>query len=502
MKRTPIQSLADRAMRLTSFLLAFALLSGWLSDAGAAEAAQHIVASATTAPATASGPRAAAARRQEPLISGPWSLDDYVGDITLFVGETRVFKKPSVARLAVGNGQVLSAAVTDDNEILLIANAAGTSVLHIWSKDGRSVRLKITIIESDIQSVARDLAKFLSTMPNVRSSIVGDKVLVEGTDLSNADRAKLAILSKRYPQVINFTGEVGWERMIYMDIKVVEFKKDKLRDIGVVWDKEINGPGAAVVGDVLTNKLFNLRPSTGLNGALPAKISPFQSYFGIVTELNSRLRLSQSRGDSVILAQPKIAARSGSDAEFSVGGEIPYAVITNQTSTIEWKPYGLKFKISPVMDNGESVKSKLDARISAIDPSVTTPGGLPALVNRQLTTEFNVRVGETMVLAGLLDRRKASNGNLVPGLNRIPILGQLFQNNATEERDTELVIFVTPMVYTDAGKDAQALRSLTEDKDRLLGQVRLALDPPEPATPSEPPKQERCILNDGLTPCS
>ncbi len=437
------------------------------------------------------------ATAKQPIVSGPWALDEYIGEISMFIGETRVFKKPSVARLAVGNGQILSAAVTDDNEILLIANGEGTSVLHIWTKDGRSARMKIAVKASDMNALAKELSRFLATMPNVRPTVIGDKVLVEGTDLSDLEKSKLEILSKKYPQIVNFTGAVGWEKMIYMDIKVVEFKKDKLRDIGILWDKDIQGPEIGVVGEFATNKFYRIKPK--LEGAeyLP-KMSPFQNYFGIMTELNSRLKISEGRGDSVILAQPRLAARSGSKAEFQVGGEIPYLVVTAQTSMTEWKKYGLHFTIEPRMDNDQTVKSTLVAKVNALDPSVSTPSGIPALATRELTTEFNVRLGETMVLAGLLDRRKAGNNNGVPGLSSIPVLGELFQSNAKEERETELVIFVTPVVVSDSEQGKANKQKIDDEKAKVVDRVQIYLDPP---TEKKGPMPAPCVENDGAPAC-
>jgi len=439
-----------------------------------------------------------------PLVSGPWALDEYMGEITMFIGETRVFRKPSVARLAVGNGRVLSAAVAEDDEILLIANGTGSSVLHLWTKDGRSARLKINVIETDVKSVARELMTYLSSMPHVKATVVGDKVLVEGTDLSDMEKSKLKTLMEHYKEIVNFTGSVGWEKMIYMDIKVVEFKKDKLRDVGIIWDKEIQGPSAGLAGDIHTNDYYTIGSKVGMAAGVTTRIPPFQNYLGIITELNSRLRLSENKGDAVILAQPRLAARSGSDAEFNVGGEIPYAYVTNQTSTVEWRKYGLNVKINPVMDNDRSIKSKITAEVSALDPSVTALNGLPALVSRKIQTEFNVRVGETLVLAGLLDRRKSRNSDEFPGLSQIPLLGDIFfRSHGAQDRETELVVFVTPMVRADESQEPnEANQKIEDDRKALVNRVDVELNPPPPPAVEPASSPMPCYETNWDEPCS
>src|SRR5690606_3004279 len=69
-----------------------------------------------------------------------------IPEIEMFVGETRVFPAPALARIAVGNGQIMSAASLDDREVIVFANAVGTSSLFIWNQDGSHRRVKINIV--------------------------------------------------------------------------------------------------------------------------------------------------------------------------------------------------------------------------------------------------------------------------------------------------------------------------------------------------------------------
>ncbi|MEO6146509.1 MAG: pilus assembly protein N-terminal domain-containing protein, partial [Sulfuriferula sp.] len=103
-----------------------------------------------------------------------------IPEIEMFVGESRVFPTPGVARIAVGNGTIMSAAALDNKEVLIFANAVGTSSLFVWNADGRYQRVKINIVPGDTSRYAREIAAFLSTIPNARASVIGDKVIVEG----------------------------------------------------------------------------------------------------------------------------------------------------------------------------------------------------------------------------------------------------------------------------------------------------------------------------------
>ncbi|MBP6500446.1 MAG: pilus assembly protein N-terminal domain-containing protein, partial [Thauera sp.] len=83
------------------------------------------------------------------LCFAPATLAAAMPELTMFQGETRVLAEPNAGRLAVGNGKVLSAAVLDDREILLIANDVGVSSLHIWTANGRNRRVKINVVPAE-----------------------------------------------------------------------------------------------------------------------------------------------------------------------------------------------------------------------------------------------------------------------------------------------------------------------------------------------------------------
>ena len=116
------------------------------------------------------------------LCFAPATLAAAMPELTMFQGETRVLAEPNAGRLAVGNGKVLSAAVLDDREILLIANDVGVSSLHIWTAKGSNRRVKINVVPAETPRVNREIAAFLANIPNARSSVIGDKVVVDCRD--------------------------------------------------------------------------------------------------------------------------------------------------------------------------------------------------------------------------------------------------------------------------------------------------------------------------------
>jgi pilus assembly protein CpaC len=432
-------------------------------------------------PHTAMQPRNAFAETLSPKVksgegrkAGPYSpirkQDEQadIPEIEMFVGESRVFPAPGVARIAVGNGQIMSAAALDGKEMILFANGVGTSSLFVWNEDGRYQRVKVNIVPGDTTRVAREVAAFLTTIPHARASIVGDKVIVEGDLLSDADLAKIELLEKRYPQIVNFTNRLGWEPMVLLDVKVVEFPLNELREIGLNW----SAAGGAAIGGIWRpgrrgdDDSYRLHIQTGQGNPIPV-ISAGEGGAALPSSslnvlsaanlgLNAQLNLLAQDGKAVILSEPQLAARSGAKASFLAGGEFPYSVATRDGITVQFKRYGVKLDIAPKVDRAGAVRATVDAEVSKIDASVSTPSG-PALLSRNTRTEFNLRSGETMVLAGLIDRDNSTNVDKVPLLGDIPVLGALFRSKRFQNRETELVVFVTPRIV-DTASPGQADR--------------------------------------------
>ncbi|MGQ0709919.1 MAG: pilus assembly protein N-terminal domain-containing protein [Rhodoferax sp.] len=380
-----------------------------------------------------------------------------IPEIEMFVGESRVFPAPGVARIAVGNGQILTAAALDNKEVLIFANGVGTSSLFVWNEDGRYQRVKINIVAGDTTRIAREVAAFLTAIPHTKASIVGDKVIVEGDGLSDSDLQKIEMLEKRYPQIINFTNRIGWEKMVMMDVKVVEFPKNELYEFGLKW----SAMGGAVIGGIWKPMAHGSGGGYGVNipaggAGLPVVNAdgsttgiPLPIKLGVTSGVNlglgAQLNVLDQTGKASVLAEPQLSARSGSKASFLAGGEFPYSVATVSGVTIMFKPYGIKLEVEPKVDRNGVIRASIDAEVSKIDASISTSAG-PALLTRKTRTEFNVRDGETIVLAGLIKRDASNNVDKVPLLGDIPVLGALFRSKRFQNDETELVVFVTPTV--------------------------------------------------------
>jgi pilus assembly protein CpaC len=499
-RRTPMNFHAQRT------ILAAACCSLFATGSGAAWSKEPVVSrpaaaqlDQTTSGDTGGDPVQSAPGIQERTDSQSFMIDAAAParEFEMFVGESRVFATPGVARIAVGSGQVITANALDAKDVIIFANGAGTTMLYVWTNDGRYQRIKVTVMANDVARYAREVASFLSTIPKTKATVVGDKVIVEGDDLSDADRDKVAELAKRYPQIVNFTGQIGWEQTVLMDVKVVEFPRSQLRELGLKW----GAAGGAAVGGIWRPVArgdttgLSISPPAGDAGALPvASTSPNGLVYPsgpIITSavnlgLNAQLQALEQSGTATVLAEPQLSTRSGYKATFHAGGEIPYSVASVNGVTVQFKPYGIRLDIEPRVARSGAIRAVIDSEVSSIDSSVSTTNG-PALLTRRTRTEFNVKPGETIVLAGLLQRTNSTDTENIPFLGNIPILGALFRSKRFQNKETELVVLVTPhLVDSNTPALKERIKRVHERLKQNLGDAPYLSDPLQPSHATEP----------------
>jgi pilus assembly protein CpaC len=364
-----------------------------------------------------------------PVINGP--------NVTLYHGEVQVLDLANVSRIAVGNGGVLRATVAEPGQVVLIGESAGTTTLRVWDSKGAQYAYEVTVRNNDTARVVRDVQDMLASEPGLSVKQVDGHVLIEGDYSSPNTAARIEAIVKIYPEVVSVAPArtpgpaVAIDRMIHMDVRVVEIRKSALDRLGINWAAQATGP---TLGGSLTTGTFPGRtPNTG--------------YFGIASNLTSIIDLLGQSGDSWTLADPKVSCKSGGEAKFTVGGEIPIPVAAGLgTTTVVYKKYGIILEFRPVADDKGNVSSSIVAEVSEPDPTFSNVGnnGLIAFRQNRTETEVSLKVDETLVISGLLRNSGSTAINGIPGLRELPVLGALFRSKEFQNERTELVVMVTP----------------------------------------------------------
>lgn len=400
---------------------------------------------------------------QEPVAEDAGTL------ITMFQGEIRTLPISKVQRVAVGNGRLLTTTVLD-KEIVLLAEAFGDTGLFIWLRDGTLKKYSVRIAAGDVGETVVQVRKILSAIPGMRVERVGSHAVVTGA----TSKTNLALISNavgKFPQVLNMSREedVTMRKMIYLKVQLIEFRRSAFENLGVQWQQSITGPTGAFAFDAITSGGFTARQTDpGLAGAvpgrsspnalpgtavpilpgLPPRVSPPLGYLGIATSITSRINLAVTNGDAYILATPELSTRSGGEAKFLAGGQIPIVVPASGLSapSVTYKDYGIKLVIKPVADVDSNIMATIQTEVSSIDPATSVQGN-PGFLTRQTDSEINVKTGQTIVMSGLVNSDLSNQVDKLPWLGDLPILGTLFRSTSFRNNRSDLVVFVTPQVF-------------------------------------------------------
>lgn len=216
------------------------------------------------------------------------------------------------------------------------------------------------------------------------------------------------------------------QSVVTVSLEFLETEAHLARDLGVRW------PDAFQAGARAT--LSGGTETTGLNYTVS-----FASTQGFLQAL---LR----EGWASVVARPELSVRLGEEAHFHSGGEIPVATTSGGYGIlhrrIDWKPYGLTVKVGPQSLDGLHVRAAVLLEVT--EPAeASTREGVPGINRRKLETKINARLGETLVLSGLVRRGQGRGREGLPGLSSLPLLGWLFGKKSERTAETELLMAIT-----------------------------------------------------------
>jgi pilus assembly protein CpaC len=220
-------------------------------------------------------------------------------------------------------------------------------------------------------------------------------------------------------------------RQIELDVVVAEVTMAKAREIG--FNFNYSGP-------------TDLNSVTTLLGSLiPGAPTGAFTYVNSGYTLTSLYRLLQNKDVSEILAQPRLVIKNGRSGGFLSGGEFPVPSITANTSTVEFKPFGVRLDFVPTITWSDRIDLRVFPEVS--EPSATlVVNGIPALTVKRTLSRVEMKEGESLIIGGLLDRRIIKHLDKYPILGDVPILGALFRSTRFQNRESELIFVITPRI--------------------------------------------------------
>lgn len=442
--------------------------------------------------------RASAADQDQQLIQVAAS-DAGSRFIPLGVGKSVVIDLPrDVKDVLVADPKIANAVIRSTRRAYIIGSTVGQTNVFFFDQNGEQ------IIGLDI-AVTRDLnglrAAIRQALPNadVRVEGIGGGIVLSG-NVTNPAESQLAydIASRLVDdgrKVVNGITIHGRDQVM-LKVTVAEIARDVIKQLGIDLSGSV-GAGSSVL-------TFNNATPFPVNGG---PLVATNNITGRFSSINATLRAMERAGVIRTLAEPNLTAISGESSNFLAGGEFPVPsgytcdpVTRNCQYQITWKKFGVGLNFTPVVLGEGRISLKVMTEVSELSTdnqltltqsvglNETTTLTVPSVRTRRAETTVEIPSGGALAMAGMIQEQTKQQINGLPGLMQVPVLGQLFRSRDFVNRQTELVVIVTPYVVR-----AVAQRNLSRPDDGfadasdpstyLLGKLNRIYGVPKPKDP-------------------
>ncbi|QID16790.1 type IV pilus secretin PilQ [Nitrogeniibacter mangrovi] len=185
-------------------------------------------------------------------------------------------------------------------------------------------------------------------------------------------------------------------------------------------------------------------PSTGTAGAF----SFILANSALTRFLNLEISALEADNRGRVISSPRVMTANQVEAVMEQGTEIPYQQATSSGATsVQFRKAVLSLKVKPNITPDGRVQLYLE--VNKDTPGETVPGGV-AIDTKHVKTEVMVENGGTVVIGGVYEETESSKVQRVPLLGEIPVLGALFRNKQNISERSELLVFITPKIVTQA----------------------------------------------------
>lgn len=387
-----------------------------------------------------------------------------------------------ITRVTVANPAIADVVVLDKVKLNIIGKALGSTSLSVWSVNGMRQDFVISVCNTD--TATAQFIKQSMGLDGVQVAKVGDKLVLQGTVENQYELNNALGMAKVYAGEDNIVNLIQMKNptMVNLSALVIDISGKDASDLGFKY---------GVASDVSTsNGHTSITFGTagdfyGGKDFYDATHHPFQNVDFMIQALASQNKIK-------VLSRPNITTMSGEEAEILIGGELPIPTSKDGEISVEWKPYGIKLKIKPQVDQESKITSKVEAEVSGIDASVSVPtsaGKIPGLISRKASTMLSVPDGQTMAIGGLMNSDESKVITKVPILGDIPIIGEFFKHTSNSKDKRELMILITPTIVTnnDPVKGSSKMLEEVENSKRQWQEMEdiYPNDPPAKLSPEK-----------------
>lgn len=258
---------------------------------------------------------------------------------------------------------------------------------------------------------------------------------------------------------------------VFIEAEIVETTVDVATRLGLEYGGSTGTWGATYDGPVKGYSFPYATKSFKDHGASPTFT------FGTLTfgDVSVVLKALSSHADTKYLARPKLLTLNNETASIEITSDTFVGTVTTEQATTgttstsaERMPTGVSLKVTPQVNAEDYVTMVLEPSISRTEVSAVNVGFLNP-IKRSAKAKVMVKNGQTVFIGGLLDTQKNDTKRKVPVLGDIPIAGALFKSDTVTDKQTEILIFITPHIIqskVEEGPKAVSEKQGPQDVER------------------------------------
>jgi general secretion pathway protein D len=338
---------------------------------------------------------------------------------------------------------------------------------------------------------ATELSTLLVALVRVAGMAIQPQIVANKTTNTLTVRATAPVVAI-VERVIEANDKPRAEVMV--DVQILEVSRERAKryglDLGTYSAALAFSPEAAPAAD---GKAFNLN-------TISQGISTADFYLAVPSAV---IRFLESDSQTKVLAKPNLRGAEGQKLSLNLGEDVPIPSTTftplagttgpgtSPLTSFGYRTIGIIVEMTPRVTYDGDIILELTLENSARGQDSNIAGqNLPSFFSRKVTTKLRLRDGESNLLAGLLreDERRSLTG--FPGVMRLPIVKQLFSNNDSTIKQTDIVMLLTPRIIRTHDLRAQDLSPIyigTQSNMSLTGPPATIIGPPEPDAAAPPP---------------
>ena len=420
-----------------------------------------------------------------PAVSGGQTKTRF---LALGIGKSAVIDLPNEAKdVLVADPKIANAVIRSARRAYIIGAAVGQTNVVFFDAEGLQIAAYDIAVKRDLNGVRAALKQ---TQPGIQVEGVGEGVMLTGSVASPIEAQQAADLAARLvggvDKVVNSITVRGRDQVM-LKVTVAEVQRDIIKQMGIDLSASMNY-GTAVVNFNNSNPFTaNNSPLVSGNGLTASALNKA----GLPT-VTATLRAMESAGVVRTLAEPNLTAISGESATFISGGEFPIPTgVTCQTTTagaigqcvqtVSFKKFGISLNFTPVVLTEGRISLRVMTEVSEVSADNALTGGaggttIPSIKTRRAETTLEIPSGGSIAMAGLIQEQTKQAVNGLPGIDQLPILGQLFRSQDFVNHQTELMVIVTPYIVRavaqkELSRPDDGFAPATDAQSALLGQI-------------------------------